>query len=132
MLALFVNGTSMPFARVEHPSRCALVTRLVRIESAQTLVFVCPRPAPSMEWAPQGKPQSVQSFHDLGPAHWLGMRTPARKPAGEFGVNGEKLSCCHDEPSMRPRNFGRRRCHVRSRLRTSDINVVNRAFVQQR
>ena|SRR3569833_2113844 len=95
MLVLFVYGTRLPLLCIEHPVGHTLMARLVRVIAAQSLIPVRARPRPGMRRALQSKPESVNSLYDLDSSNNLGLRIPAPNLAGEFGIDGEKLSSCH-------------------------------------
>jgi hypothetical protein len=48
-----------------------------------------------MRWAPQSKPEPVNSLYDFDSSNNLGLRIPAPNLTAEFGIDGEKLSSCH-------------------------------------
>jgi hypothetical protein len=111
--------------RIEHPERHALVASLVRIVTPKAFAIVCARPCPRMRRTAQRQKKSAQTLHNLRTPVLVRARILAQDLLAEFGIDGEKLSCCQCEPSIRSAQVVLAQLfHVQSRLRTSNFNVV--------
>lgn len=125
VLAPLINRPRLPGLRIEHAPRRALMTRLVRVILAQPFIAVRARPAPRMLWTPQCQPKQAYAFHDFAASKNPPACGSAQNLAAQLGIDGKKLSCCHGlNPHRTARSEPAQARHVRSRLRTSDINVV--------
>jgi len=85
----------MPFARIKHPLRRALVASLVRIVAVKALFPVCPRPAPLVDGAAKHQQDAVEPFHNFRTGGFTPARGFVQDLPADLRVDGEKLGSCH-------------------------------------